>query len=215
MNNQPSEKAIPAQFARLFSSAAGRYVLLLVVTLVAAALRFYQLGTWSFWIDEVFTLSLKEDGFNYNLWRQSLALNLIHATTGLFGASEWSARLAPALIGVLSIPLLYFPLQRLFGATVALLSVSLLAVSPWHIYWSQNARFYSLLLLFYTLALLTAYWGLEADRPAYLLLSLLFLGLAARERFFLCPFSPAISSWCRSRPLQSRRGGGCATLPCS
>ena len=182
-------------FVRFLSSSTGGYAALLVITLFAAALRFYQLGTWSFWIDKAFTLSFKEDGFNYSLWRQSLALTLIHAATATLGASEWSARLAPALIGVLSIPLLYFLLRRLFGSTVALLSVSLLALSPWHLYWSQNARFYSLLLLFYTLALLTAYWGFETDRPAYLLLSLLFLGLAARERLLALFFVPVLASY--------------------
>ena len=37
--------------------------------LIAAALRFYKLGEWSFWQDEVFTIGGREDGFNYNIFR--------------------------------------------------------------------------------------------------------------------------------------------------
>jgi hypothetical protein len=71
-------------------------------------------------------------------------------------------------------------------------AVLLLAVSPWHLYWSQNARFYTPLLLFYTLALLTFYFGIEEDRPWYLLISLLLLGLATKERLFALFFIPVV-----------------------
>jgi hypothetical protein len=33
------------------------YGLLLLITLLAAALRFYKLGDWSFWIDEIYTVN--------------------------------------------------------------------------------------------------------------------------------------------------------------
>ena len=33
------------------------YGLLLLITLLAAALRFYKLGEWSFWIDEIYTIN--------------------------------------------------------------------------------------------------------------------------------------------------------------
>lgn len=183
--------------------------LLVAITLLAALLRFYKLGAWSFWGDEVLTVANKPDGFNFNIIRQSLALTLIGSTIDWLGVSEWSARLAPALIGILSVPILYLPIRKILGAPVALLSCLLLALSPWHIYWSQNARFYSLLLLFYTLALLTFYLGLEHDRPAYILLSLLFLGLAARERLLALFLIPVLGSYLvllALLPLEKPRG---------
>src|SRR5215207_8986559 len=33
------------------------YVWLALITLFAVALRFYKLGAWSFWIDEIFTVN--------------------------------------------------------------------------------------------------------------------------------------------------------------
>lgn len=193
---------------RLASSSI-QLTLLIAVTLLAALLRFYKLGAWSFWGDEMLSIVQKPDGFNFNLIRQSLALSLIDWTTDWLGVNEWSARLAPALIGVITIPVLYLPIRRMAGSTAALIAGLLLALSPWHIYWSQNARFYILLLLFYSLALIAFFLGMEQDRPFYLLLSVLFLGLAARERLlalFLVPVLGGYLVLVALLPLQKPRG---------
>ncbi len=170
-------------------------LILVAITLAALLLRFYKLGQWSFWGDEIFTLSLREDGFNYSPWRKSLASLLIQWVVANFGANEWNARLVPAAIGVISIPALHIPARKLFGTKASLTAAVLLAVSTWHIYWSQNARFYILLLLFYSLALLTFHIGMEEDRPGILVLSLLFLGLAARERLLALFLLPVVITY--------------------
>lgn len=155
--------------------------------MVAAVLRFYKLGEWSFWGDEVFSLSSKVDGF-----MQSTSVSLIRVTTAALGANEWSARLAPAIIGVLTIPVLYFPTRKRFGVGTALISALLLAVSTWHLYWSQNARFYVLLLLLYTFALLAFYLGIEEDKPWFIVIALIFFGLATKERMLALFFVPVV-----------------------
>jgi mannosyltransferase len=170
-------------------------IILLAVISLAAFLRFYKLGQWGFWGDEAFTLSGREDGFNYSIFRRSLATDLIRFSVGYLGVSEWSARLVPALIGVLTIPLTYIPVRRLFGVATALIAAAMLALSTWHLYWSQNARFYSLLLLFYTLALLVFYIGFEEDRPWLILGSLALFGLAARERLLALFFLPVVAAY--------------------
>jgi uncharacterized membrane protein len=96
--------------------------------------------------------------------------------------------LVPALIGLLSVPLLYVAVYRLLGRQVALVSAALLAIAPWHLYWSQHARFYTLLLVFYTAALIFFYYAIEEDRLAYMLLSLVMLGFAIQERYFSLMF---------------------------
>ena len=184
-----------ARLASLISKPTFQYVLLALITLLAGALRFYKLGEWSFWGDEMFTVSGREDGFNYNFFRESISLVLIQAVVNARGISEWNARLVPALTGVVSIPVLYFPIKKMFKPAVGLIVVLLLALSPWHLYWSQSARFYVPLLLFYTLALLTFYLGVEEDRPWYLILSLVFLGLATKERLLALFFIPVVASY--------------------
>lgn len=169
-----------------------QYLLLALIIFIGAVLRFYKLGEWSFWGDEMFTVGGREDGFNYTFLRQSLSLELIRVTVNLLGTNEWNARLVPALIGVISIPGLYFPIRKMFNPTASLAAVLFLAVSPWHLYWSQNARFYVALLLFYNLALFAFYFALEEDRPLYYLLSLVLLGLAVKERLLALFFVPVI-----------------------
>lgn len=177
-----------------------QYILLVGITLFAFLLRFYKLGTWSLWIDEIYTSNRVQAHYgNLALTVQNLPPHIkwvpvsLLATAGAFeqwGVSAWSVRVAPALIGVATIPILYFPVAKLFNEKTSLIAALLLAVSPWHVEWSQNGRFYTALLLFYTLALLSFYFGLERDRPWYLLLGFGFAYLALSERliaFFLGP----------------------------
>jgi mannosyltransferase len=184
MFNRISNKRIPAWLVELS--------LLGLIIAFAAILRFYKLGEWSFWGDEAFTVSSKEDGFNYTLIRRSLATDLIRFTVANFGLTEWTARLVPAIVGILTIPLIYFPTRKLFGKETALLAGLFLAFSPWHLYWSQNARFYTLLLLFYSLGLLLFHIAMEEDRPWLLLSSLVLFGFAARERLIALFFVPVV-----------------------
>lgn len=157
-------------------------LLVIAITLLATALRFYKLGEWSFWIEEHHSLR-----HTANL--TSLA-SIIQSTRPLYylmskpflnywGINEWTARFLPALLGITTVPILYLWVKRLFGFYAAVLSSLLIAVAPWHIFWSQNNRFYSLLLLLFMVALFNFYWGLEKDRSRYIIFSFVTLGLAA------------------------------------
>jgi mannosyltransferase len=139
------------------------YLLLILIVVLASCLRFFKLGEWSFWIDEIFTINRAQHQYSSpelvlrNIFpaRNWIPISVILTAQVIkqFGVSEWSARLAPAVIGIITIPILYFPLKKIIGTPAALIALLLLAVSPWHIFWFQNARFYSSLLLFYPLAL--------------------------------------------------------------
>ncbi len=169
-----------------------QYLYLFLIILLAAALRLYKLGEWSFWFDEIFTINRASSRYSDF---HALIRNLPPATplvppsvilTGFVmkaqGVSEWSSRLVPAVIGIISIPAIYFPTKKEFGKTVGLISALLLAVSPWHIEWSQNARFYSSLMLLYTLASFAFYYALEKNRPVliYVFLTLLYFAISER-----------------------------------
>lgn len=169
-----------------------QYLALVVITLVACALRLYKLGEWSFWIDEIYTINRAQAHYSslaltlrhippHTNW-VPVSLLLIAGALNILGVSEWSVRLVPALIGGLSIPILYFPIRRVFTPTVALISILLLAFSPWHILWSQNGRFYVALMLLYALTLFTLFMSLEYDRPAYLIFAVPLFYLAMSER---------------------------------
>lgn len=181
------------------------YGLLILITLFAAGLRFYKLGEWSFWIDEIYTINHANSHFSsLDLIldhippdRNWIPLSVIFTAQmmNIWGIQEWSARFVSAVAGVLTIPFLYLPLRRITGHWVALLAMLLLAVSEWHLFWSQNARFYTSLLLFYSLALFVFYFAIEHDRPAYLVIFYILFYMALSERIIAVLIIPVVFAY--------------------
>jgi mannosyltransferase len=179
------------------------YGLLFLITVFAAALRFYKLGDWSFWIDEIYTINHAIAHFSsLELIREHIppARNWIPVSTiftaqilKTWGVNEWNARFIPAVIGIMSIPILFVPVKKMFGSRVALIAMLLLVISPWHVFWSQNARFYTSLLLFYTLALFVFYYAIEKDRPFYLVVFYFLFYLSMSERMIAVLLFPVIA----------------------
>lgn len=175
---------------------------LILITVFAAVLRFYKLGEWSFWIDEIFTVNHASRHFTtFALFLQNIppaqnwfpiSVILTAQVFNLWGISELSARLVAAVIGVVTIPVLYFPVRKIFNTRIALITVLLLSVSNWHVEWSQNARVYTTLMLFYSLAFITFYFALEKDRPVFLIPFYIFLYLAASERMIALFILPVL-----------------------
>ena len=76
---------------------------------------------------------------------------LTHLWLKLFPAGEyvslWAARSLPALLGVVSIAAIYFLTKLAFGTLVAQLAAAMMAVSPYGIFLAQEARQYTLAIL--------------------------------------------------------------------
>jgi hypothetical protein len=142
-----------------------------LAALLAAGIRFYHLTNASFWIDELNTVHVCGDLAGTHrtkvLGYVPTAVGLVlagadlsaidHETSNTWremGINEWSARWPSALIGVLSVPILALASRRILGDRASAMFAFLMAVAPWHIYWSQAARFYTLQFLFYSLALI-------------------------------------------------------------
>ncbi len=147
-----------------------------LLTLLAAALRFWRLGDWSFWADEVATLRDARDLSKVITYPVGYAL--IGFAVRCFGSSEFAARLVPAVAGAISVPALYLIGRNLFSERAAILSAVLLAVSSYHIFFSQEARYYSLMMLLSMLGMWCAFVGLERDNRKALLGAVLLLALA-------------------------------------
>jgi len=75
------------------------------------------------------------------------------------GLSEAWLRLPSALFGIASVPMLYVVGRRLLPASAALAAAAVLAFSPTHVYYSHEARSYTLTIL---LALLSTYFFVRA-----------------------------------------------------
>jgi len=145
-----------------------RYVqTLLSVTFIGFILRFYHLGYNSLWLDEASTLTFAVKSipgiwqattsgeFNPPLfyWAEHLMLT--------FGNSEVILRFLPALLGVLTIPLVYLAGREFLDRNVGIIAASAFAFSPFLIYYSQEARAYSMMLFFVTFSMVYYFRALK------------------------------------------------------
>ena len=140
-------------------------VLLSVVVLFGAALRFWNLGQWSFWIDEVFSV---KDARNLSLgsWQgipNPIPYLAVKLSITLSGDSEWGSRLIPCIVGIVSILAVFGLGRTLFNWRVGLLGSTFVACSSWHLFWTQNARYPIFTLLFAVLTAWLFYLSLERD----------------------------------------------------
>ncbi len=70
-------------------------------------------------------------------YRESLFIYLMVPFLKVFGLNELAARLPSALIGIVTVAIAYFLTQELFNQKTALVASLLLAISPWHIFFSR------------------------------------------------------------------------------
>lgn len=126
--------------------------LLGIIVLLAATLRIYNLGTESFSYDEGIMLALTSSSFervveDIQFGRPPFLVLLGYIWVNLFGESEIAVRSLPALAGILSIPVLFMVGRDLFNQRIGLIASAIMAVSTFHIFHSQDYRYYSLLTL--------------------------------------------------------------------
>lgn len=137
--------------------------LLGIVVVAAAVLRLNDLGGQSIWFDEAATWAQVRGNFlrmivetsrdNYPPLYNLLTWPLVQ----LFGDAEWVLRLPAAILGIGTIPAIYVLGTAIAGRLVGLLAAVVIAFSGYHIWYSQEARMYTLLAftsITYALALL-------------------------------------------------------------
>ena len=131
------------------------------ILIVAAVLRFYDLDRTSIWLDEAiswkqaslpFLEMLAATARDKNPPLHSIILKL---TIALFGDSETALRAPSALLGVGAVYLLYRLGTMLFDRATGLIAALLLALSGFHVWYSNEARMYALLSFTATLFVLT------------------------------------------------------------
>jgi hypothetical protein len=121
-----------------------------LILVAAFALRVYGLGTKDLSADEAFGVMMIQQPF-FDLWRtgQDLHPPLYHALEWIIaraaGESAFALRFAALIPGVLTVALAIAIGRRVGNWTVALVAGALTAISPALIYWSQDARLYTLL----------------------------------------------------------------------
>jgi mannosyltransferase len=135
-----------------------------IITLAAAILRFHGIAAKSFWLDEGISVGIARLPWSqfwdvlrhreanmalyYLLLRFWMALDFL--TTA--GGSEGFIRGLSVLFSVATVPVIYALGTRLFGRNTGLVAAWLLAINAYHIRYAEEARGYSLVVFFATLA---------------------------------------------------------------
>ena len=158
--------------------------LLLLIILVAFGLRIHQLDKSGFWLDEALTplrsgYSVTDILSNRIIIQEGVTKDthpplyylVIHFGRLLLGESDFSYRFPSALAGLLLIPLLFQLARRMENLKTALLVALLAAINPLQIWYAQEARMYTLLVLLATAATL-ALWRAMTERHLFRWLAL-------------------------------------------
>jgi mannosyltransferase len=144
------------------------------VLLLGLGLRLWGLDSKSLWQDEIFTAAIAspENGvaevttvplYNTALPAPPLYFLITHFFLSL-GDNDFLLRFPALAFGLLGLAATFTLGARLFGEVEGTIGALLLALAPFHVRYSQDARFYTLLVLLSVLSMYFLYQGLFSGK---------------------------------------------------
>jgi mannosyltransferase len=142
-----------------------KYIFILsFITICGLVLRICGLTVHSLWLDELQSVVTCDPNNSFSSIREICTASydpapptfyyLLNLWFKLFGYSDTSARLLPAIFGIVSIPLMYLLGKNLFDRRVGIYAALITAINYYNISYSLEVRFYSLLFFFSALSYL-------------------------------------------------------------
>jgi len=140
-----------------------------LLVVLAAVLRFFRLDYQSLWVDEILSIQkarvILTDGLDAGLFYAHGPLFFyILAAILPDTPSEIILRLPSAIFGTAAVVVTYFLGKRFIGPQGGLVAGLLLAISPFAVWYSQEARYGSLFILMAALSILFAHRYFEDGR---------------------------------------------------
>ncbi len=150
-----------------------RELLILAIFLALGLLtRFFGIEYQSLWIDEGSTFY-----YSHFTWEQFQTANepnspVYYMMEGVFldilGQTEFGIRFSSAVAGALTVPLAYLLSMKLFNSrSAALMTSALFLLSPYCLFYGQEARGYMMVLLLFMLQLYVLLYALETKRNIF------------------------------------------------
>ena len=148
--------------------------MIVAVLLIALVLRLIKLNQ-SLWLDEAINVNVAQ-ALNFKRLVTDYAIGdfpppffhiVLKSWMLFFGSSEIAVRIPSVIFGVATVYLIFLIGRKLYERKTALIAATLLATSPLHIYYSQEARMYSLATFFTALSVYFFISIIEKDRIAY------------------------------------------------
>jgi len=192
-----------------------------ILVILGLFLRLFEIARKPLWLDEATTNSLT---IQPDLMAVVTAASNDHHAPLHFvtiwvvkfvGSSEFLLRLPSAIAGTLTIIAIFFIAKELYDGRAGLIAVALLAVSPIHLHYSQEARMYGMAVLFVALAV---WMFLRASRTGELSDWLFFGGactLAFYTHFYTAFIIAALVAGyfiLRFRDFLPKKTGACADM---
>lgn len=153
-------------FINIFMNKISYYLILSLILFYGIYLRFYELDTWSFWIDEWYSSLVSYFSYlnsfipkliNGNLYISQYLFTFSQSISfSIFWVSDFSARLPSFIFWIIQI-LIYFIFANAILKNTKYKNIYILflffifVLSTWQIIWTREARFYELLSLLYLL----------------------------------------------------------------
>ena len=168
--------------------------------------EFHRIGAQELWADEAYSymLATAPDWFGPS----TLANNtppfyhfLLRAWMIVAGDSEAALRLLSAIFGVLTVAVLIWIGREMFTPAVGLWSGGFAAIAPIHIFYSQEARGYSLMIFALALSYVLLWRALAKNTLASWIVASLAAAFAlySHNSAFLGLLPTALLPWCSSR----------------
>jgi hypothetical protein len=183
----------------------------LLLLVLAAGLRLWKLDTLSLWVDE---------GFTYFVAYKPLAelvtfaareephpplyYIFMHLWILVSGTSEYILRFPSAAAGVLAIAAILQLGRRIATPTASMLGALLLTLNPLHIWISQEARVYSILVAVIICSFTVLIWAWRSNKPAHWALYSLLLIVVIYNHYYgvlilVAHFVAALVLWWRGQ----------------
>jgi mannosyltransferase len=162
---------------------------IILMVLLSSGIRLFRLGDHSFWYDEAATAENVKSIVDYpqgDPWgifsfskeeRVAPLYFFLVLPFYLLSNNELILRLPSVFSGVCSIPLIFLLGKQLANQRVGIIAALLLTLSPFHLYYSQELRPYSLFMFLALLALVMFNKFLEGHKTIYLWLTVVSITL--------------------------------------
>ena len=140
---------------------------LAVIAVVGAALRLFDLGGESFWVDEGFSVYMGHLA-QWSEWQRVEHPPLFYALVSVWmriaDTDTW-LRLLPAMFGIAVIPVVFFIGRRMFDANTGFVAAGFMALTAFHVRFSRDLTMYSLEVFLFACALLAVAHIAASDDP--------------------------------------------------
>ncbi|CAN5279366.1 hypothetical protein BH09BAC3_BH09BAC3_21930 [soil metagenome] len=177
--------------AKIFFNKRNSFFLLILISCLATALRLYHLDYQSLAIDEIASMNGTDPELsiravvNYSKADQPPAFFiLLHFWLKIFPFTDWSGRLLAMCLGVIGVVTIFFFGKEVKNNELGVMASLIACFSYIHIYFSQDARFYTLVFLLTTLSWLFYIRAVKSMKIYDFLLYTIFTSLVIYSHYF-------------------------------